>query len=138
MRTNYFKSLIIIILVGSMMTSHTMAQHHHNEKPISFKQNLKPFNEVFLITLPSFDLEKMLKEDSIWRAKGLKFLRFAKTIDVNINVKERGIKETLSDGTKIWRLGIKSKGAHSLNVILKSIQWYKMHNYLHTAKIRNT
>ena len=47
----------------------------------------------------------------------LKPFRFAKSFDVNLSPKNSGEWITETDGTKIWRIKIKSEGAKSLNLI---------------------
>ena len=46
-----------------------------------------------------------------------KTLKFAHTFKVNLNPENSGRWSTLNDGSRVWRLSIKSAGAKSLNII---------------------
>jgi len=86
------------------------------DKPVSFTKELKPVEQVPIIHMPDFNRNEAIQEDSLRRARGIDVLRFEKTFDVDINIKEKAIVESLPDGGKVYRLGIKSKGAYSLRV----------------------
>lgn len=66
--------------------------------------------------MPSFDVETMLKEDSIDQLESKPF-RFAKGFDVSFSINNSGKWEILDNGDRIWRLGIKSPGAYSINIL---------------------
>lgn len=106
---------IIIGIVAFIFVFNVNAQQVEKKTPESFKRRMKSLNEVPIVSLPSFNVDSVLKEDSLLAEQKLKYLRFAKTIDVNINIKENGIVEKLPDGSRIWRIGIKSEDAYSLN-----------------------
>jgi hypothetical protein len=63
----------------------------------------------------------MLEEDSI--NQGItKPLRFAKSFDVNYSLNNSGLWERLDNGDKVWRLGIISPGAFSINLIFSEFK----------------
>ncbi|MDB8922606.1 hypothetical protein PN604_16700, partial [Parabacteroides merdae] len=69
------------------------------------------------ITMPPFDLAEQLRLDSL-EATGLRNgFRFAYKFVTDYTPENSGVHFTLSDGTKVWRLGIRSEGALSLNIM---------------------
>ena len=71
--------------------------------------------------MPAFDIKALIEDDSLQAANGLKSLRFAKSFEVQIDLKSKGLME-LTDSGKIWRLVIKSTGAYSLNIIFSDFK----------------
>ena len=84
-------------------------------KPVSFTKELKPVENVPIINIPGFNLDEVLQEDSLRSAKGIDVMRYAKPLGVNVNIKEKAMVESLPEGGKVYRLGIRSKEAHSIN-----------------------
>lgn len=69
------------------------------------------------IIMPPFDLAEQLRLDSL-EATGLRSgFRFAYKFMTDYKPENSGVRFTLPDGTKVWRLGIRSEGALSLNVM---------------------
>ncbi len=66
--------------------------------------------------LETVNVAKLLQEDAKQDTK-MKPYRFAKKIPVNYTTLSSGKWEILSDGGRIWRMGIESTGAYSLNLI---------------------
>ncbi|WMJ73369.1 CUB domain-containing protein [Cytophagaceae bacterium ABcell3] len=85
-------------------------------KPISFKGNLK--SRVEFIDMPAVDVEKLLKEDSINKDLGKPF-RFGHEMKVDFSLNNSGKWEDLGEGGRVWRLGIRSTNAISINLIFK-------------------
>ena len=70
------------------------------------------------IILPQIDLEQLIEEDILERKSSItKPYRFAKTIQVDLNMTNSGTWSILEDGSSIWQLKIKSTNAYSLNLI---------------------
>ncbi len=51
--------------------------------------------------------------------------RFARAFDVNYDYTNYGVWDTLDNGMKIWRLGIHSEGAYSINIIFNEYEVLK-------------
>ena len=67
--------------------------------------------------MPSFDLQEQLRLDSM-EYNGLRnFNRFAYKFITDFTPENAGVTYTLADGTRVWRLGIRSAGAVSLNLL---------------------
>ncbi|MDP4188932.1 MAG: lysyl endopeptidase, partial [Bacteroidota bacterium] len=88
--------------------------------PESFKYNLK--SAVTLIDLPQVDTLALIREDNEIKTNRQKPFRFAKTFTVNYNTVNSGAWRTLANGDKIWQIELRSKGAHSLNVIFNDFE----------------
>lgn len=67
--------------------------------------------------MPSFDLQEQLRLDSM-EYNGLRNSnRFAYKFITDFTPENAGVTYTLADGTRVWRLGIRSAGAVSLNLL---------------------
>jgi hypothetical protein len=66
--------------------------------------------------METVDVNKLLLEDTVNNKLKGKPLYFAKNLKVNFNTENSGVWDTLSNGNKIWRLGIKSTGAYSIGI----------------------
>ncbi|MCB0569028.1 MAG: proprotein convertase P-domain-containing protein [Phaeodactylibacter sp.] len=73
-----------------------------------------PLNEVELVALPLINNEALLEAELARRGPGVA-PRFAEAIDVDITPERYGLWEMLPGGKAVWRLRIRSDGAHSLN-----------------------
>ena len=70
----------------------------------------------FWVEMPSFNKEELLREDSL-PGNRIGGIRFAYKFNVSITPDNAGIVTVLDDGTKVWRVGIRSKDAFSLNIL---------------------
>lgn len=70
----------------------------------------------YFVEMPSFNLDSVLAIDNLSgnRAGGLKF---AHKFFVDLTPENSGIVFQTEDGTKVWKLGIKSSGAYSINIL---------------------
>lgn len=92
------------------------AQISHGGRPLPLMAT-KSLTEEMFVTMPPFDLEEQLRLDSL-EATGLRSaFRFAYKFMTDHTPENSGIRFTLPDGTKVWRLGIRSEGALSLNIL---------------------
>ncbi len=114
-----YKSCKITIFIGFFLGIFfsASAQIGHGGRPYSFKKSisLSPLNMEFLSYL---DNEILLKEEVI-PTKEEGFI-FGKEIDVDYSLENAGLWDTLSNGARLWRLGIQSMGAYSLNLLFDS------------------
>src|SRR4030042_3382135 len=116
------KNLIINFLFFSLISNlffagSIVAQITKGGTPFSETySNLENINNLPIIIMEKFDIDKLIEEDKLPENRINKPFRFAKAFDVNINVKEEGLLETLPNNNNVWRLRIKSPGAYSLNL----------------------
>lgn len=72
--------------------------------------------------MPAFDVAEELRIDSLNESDLRSGYRFAYKFMTDYNRDNSGISFTLPDGTKVWRLGIRSKGALSLNLLFSEYE----------------
>ncbi|MBW1295341.1 T9SS type A sorting domain-containing protein [Aquimarina litoralis] len=91
------------------------AQVTNQGNPASFSMVLqKTASE---ISMPSFDLEKIKEEDKVNDQIMGKPYRFGHEFKVDLNIKKEGTLDVLPNGDHVYRLGIYSKGAKTLNFV---------------------
>ena len=99
-------------LLGISISS--FAQIEHGGTPYSFKK--KSFGSFAAVALPAMDNQQLLQEE-IRAEKKEEGYPFGKEIAVDYRLDNSGSWEELPDGGRLWRLGIESKGAYSLNLL---------------------
>lgn len=112
------REFVLSILLLFFILSKSNAQLNIGGKPVTLEQNLE-YSHVEVKIMPSFDSQRMLEEDRDAKYFKTQAFRFAKSFNVDYSLNNSGTWEELADGSKIWRLGIYSPGAYSLNVIFK-------------------
>ena len=110
------KHLIIYFGLCLFLSVSVKAQISHGGRPLPLTAT-KSLTEEMFITMPPFDLAEQLRLDSL-EATGLRSgFRFAYKFMTDYTPENSGVRFTLPDGTKVWRLGIRSEGALSLNIM---------------------
>jgi len=110
-----FQFALLAFIFAISLSDFSIAQISVEGSPMSNKTQLQSIVET--ITMPSFDLQKLLREDEFESQFKDIPPRFGKDFDVNFGIDNAGTFEILANGTKIWRLKIKSPGAMSINLI---------------------
>ncbi len=105
-----FRMYLLLLLLSTF----GWAQEVSQELPYSWTQSLK--QKLPIISLPAIDLEAIQLEDQINDLDKSLPYRYGVTRPVNIDVSEAGSWEELSNGDRIWRLGIYSPEAQNLSV----------------------
>jgi len=85
--------------------------------PVSF--SLKGKSAFPLIQMPDVNPALLLKEDASTDTMPDYPYRFAKNLNVNFSPDNSGLWQEIKGMGRIWRLGIRSAGANSLNLIFK-------------------
>lgn len=107
-------SIKLLILVLSLWSTALYSQVNSGGQPMSTLTGLntgfqtKIFNEVDNQSLKNEDYERGYDQ--------AKPLRYGKVINVELNLNNSGTWTTLADGSRIWRLGIRSETAMSVNL----------------------
>lgn len=112
MKRKLLTCLFLAILFGNKINS----QVSHGGEPLPFIQ-LRSFSTDFFEEMPSFDLEEELRLDALNESDLRGGYKFAYKFMTDFSRSNSGISYTLEDGTRVWRLGIRSKGALSLNIL---------------------
>jgi len=107
--------LAFVILFGQYRAA--TAQISQGGEPLSFEtEKANSLSEIKFQKMPPVDTEALKAEDAKTDYEGGQPWRFGKNIEVDFDTKNSGTWSTLKDGTKIWRLGIYSPGAVSINL----------------------
>ncbi len=108
-----FKSVVVLVLLF-FWSMNLRAQINVGSEPMS---TLLGINTGFdQVSLPAVNTKKLLEEDAASANIPDIPLRYGKVLDVNFTLDNSGTWETLPDGSRIWRLGIKSTDAKSINL----------------------
>ena len=112
---NFRLNRLLIIMIGvGVSNSIESGQVSKEGTPYSFKYSVRSDYET--VTMPEeVDVDFLLMEDKI--AGKDDPLRFGYPFYVEYNLENSGSWETTEDGGKIWRLGIISEGAYSINIV---------------------
>lgn len=111
-------SLNFVLVFLFIFISNSFSQINVGGEPMSSLIQLQ--SDYNSVTLPAVDSKKALEEDAaISDVPGMPF-RYGLVVDVDYSLNNSGTWETLSDGSRIWRLGIKSNDAKSLNLIFSN------------------
>ena len=114
MKRLYFVYCVILSLTISLNSS---AQVNIGGTPFSFENPDLVKSNFSFETMPSVDAAQLLAEDEInSEFKDIPW-RFGEEFDVSFNLKNSGNWDVLPNEDKIWRLGIESHGAYSINLI---------------------
>ncbi|MBK8383500.1 MAG: T9SS type A sorting domain-containing protein [Ignavibacteria bacterium] len=109
---------MIIFLMSFFCSSVSFSQLNVGGQPIS---SLMELNSVFSnVTMPEFDSRKFLEEDAAVANIPDMPMRYGKIFETELTLNNSGTWQTLSDGSRIWRLGIRSDNAMSLNLAYKN------------------
>lgn len=114
---------ILLFILLLFCTINVQAQISHGGSPLAWqgseqKTSLQPQ----FIEMPSFNLDSVLHCDELNRGNMRGAFQFAYKFDTNINLKEEGSMQILSDGTRLWQVGIYSKDALSINLFLSKFK----------------
>jgi lysyl endopeptidase len=110
---------IIYCLLFALLTAGSFAQQIHHQlsdggNPWSSK--FSQYNsQIDFVTMPTVNRTQLLLEDSL-TALQTKPYRYGVPHEVNLNLNNSGSYVTLENGDKIWRLGIHSPEAYSINI----------------------
>lgn len=113
---------IRLVLILLACTANTLcAQISHGGRPLPWISTRSSSQELFE-EMPTFDVNEELRIDSILQSDLKGGLRFAYKFMADFTPANSGISYLLADGTKIWRLGIRSKNAYSINVLFSEYE----------------
>lgn len=107
--------LLLFALVGTLVQQGLYAQVSIGGQPYSFAGNGLSA-DVPLINMPYIDVAALQAEDAVYDHKGEAF-RFGQATDVDISLQTDGMEEVLPDGSRLYRLLIRSKKAKTINLV---------------------
>jgi lysyl endopeptidase len=104
----------LLISLPLLVQEATYAQLSRGGKPIMVSSLKSSFQWINLDDPP---LEDFILEDKADALRGIKNGRIAREIPVSLNPEQVGTWKGMPDGTRIWRLGIRGKGAKALGIV---------------------
>ncbi|MFO8066490.1 MAG: lysyl endopeptidase, partial [Bacteroidales bacterium] len=112
------KKLILLLACFVITASFAVAQISQGGEPLSFTISEKvSLEDVTFQKMPDVDVEALRAEDAeLDKLQNMPW-RFGKVHQVSLNPQNSGEWDYLENGTKIWRLGISSPGAISINIL---------------------
>lgn len=114
---NIGKRTIVSLAIGWMLCLFSLqAQISHGGKPLPLSP-LRSEKSGWFEEMPAFDVAEELRIDSLNESDLRSGHRFAYKFMTHFTPDNSGIHFVLPDGTKVWRLGIRSAGAFSINLL---------------------
>lgn len=110
------KRLLFVLVFLVFLDSAVLAQLSRPGSPPGFSPVTVDTGMVFE-RMPEVDVIALLAEDRLLDSRTDVPWRFGKNIDVALSPDNSGIWHELPDGSRLWRLGISSPGAYSLNLL---------------------
>lgn len=110
------RKVIILSLLLSGLLLPVCAQISHGGKPLPLIL-MKSAGDSFFEEMPAFDVAEELRLDSLNESDMRSGYKFAYKFMTNFTRANSGTSFILPDGTRVWRMGIRSKGALSINVL---------------------
>lgn len=115
------KKLTIFFTLCLLITNHLTAQISHGGKPLPMTEINTRSGSIFK-EMPSFDIKEQLRIDSLNESDLRSGYHFAYKFMTDFTPENSGTRFTLADGTRVWRLGIRSTGAFSINVLFSEYE----------------
>ena len=117
-KQNIRRLSVFLLLTGFITQSFTTeAQINQPGTPVSF--TLKDKSVFPIVQMTKVNPDELLKEDAYTDTMPDYPYRFAKVLKVNLSLDNSGLWQEIKGKGRIWRLGIKSVGAYSLNLIFQ-------------------
>ncbi|MCX6283508.1 MAG: BACON domain-containing carbohydrate-binding protein [Bacteroidetes bacterium] len=113
MKRIYLSFSLISLLLTSLAGFSQISQ---GGLPLSFKNPQGLAAVVPVETMPAVDVNRLVSEDSLNDIHKDVPWRFGENIDVDLGLNNSGHWDVLSNGDRIWRLGIACPGAFSINL----------------------
>jgi len=111
---NFFQIFAIALFSGLVATG--LSQVNQGGTPISFLNSGLISSQLGFVTMPPVNIEQLRAEDAINdHYKDIPW-RFGENIDVNYTLLNSGVWDVFPKGDRIWRLGIISAGALTINL----------------------
>lgn len=118
MRIRLFAILVSII---SLTYIHGLSQISHGGSPLPFTI-LRSASTSLYEEMPGFDLEEQLMSDSLEYSSLRASNRFAYKYITDFTPYNSGEQFILADGTSVWRLGVRSNNAYSINLLFSEFE----------------
>lgn len=114
-------NILCIICILALILPVARAQVSHGGSPLPLSA-LRSSDDIPFIEMPGFDVEEELRLDSLVESDLRSGFKFAYKFMTDIRRGNSGTSFVLPDGTKVWRVGIYSPGALSINVLFSEYE----------------
>lgn len=111
---------LILFIALLLCPTYIFAQMSYGGHPLPL--DVSSYTRTSISTnVPFIEMEPIDNQSALWRSQqdneDFKSLEFAHKFYVNISPKNSGVTFTTLDGTKVWRVGLRSSKAYSLNIL---------------------
>lgn len=113
--------IIVYTLISLISVSALEAQVSHGGYPLPLTATKSSIQDMF-VEMPAFDVNEQLRIDSMNESDLRSGYHFAYKFMTDYTPANSGIHFTTTDGIRIWRLGIRSSNALSLNVLFSEFE----------------
>jgi hypothetical protein len=114
---------LFLLLFGLQPLSFVFAQISHGGTPFFPPTHiLRASAGSSFIEMPAFDLDSVLREDQLNADNMRGSYSFAHKFFTNMDMRKDARLTVLPDGTTIRQIGIRSKGAYSINLLLRNFE----------------
>jgi hypothetical protein len=116
---------LFFLFFSIFATATISAQISHGGSPLPLNAGVRALAikpEMF-VEMPSFDVAEELRSSE--NNAQFKSLYFAHKFYVHLRPDNSGIRFATSDGTNVWRVGIRSRGAYSINILFSKFHLSK-------------
>ncbi|GHT12290.1 hypothetical protein FACS189426_15440 [Bacteroidia bacterium] len=111
--------LLLCLFSGSFLH----AQISHGGTPFFPQSNLLRVSAGLpYIEMPAFDLDSVLREDQLNEGNMRGSYQFAHKFYTNLDLRRDAVLTVLPNGTTVRQIGIRSKGAYSINLLLQNFE----------------
>lgn len=115
--------LKLLLLIVFFTSYESKAQISHGGKPLPYLNlTTRSISQNIFQEMPSFDVEAELRLDSLTRTDLRDGFRFAYKFMTDFTPDNSGNTFILADGTRVWRLGIRSSDAYSINILFSEYE----------------
>ena len=115
---------VLMVFICLLCEESIIAQISYGGKPLfldapslSSSSFLKSSESAGFITMPAFNLDSVRRSDTMNRENMRRDFPFAYKFHTHIERGKDGNEWTLTDGTRVWQVGIHSQGAYSINLL---------------------
>lgn len=117
---NFYQLVLIAFVASMMLASGNVLKAQINVGGLPMSSMIQLNDNFNTVSTPLVDKDRLLEEDRAMESvPGMPF-RYGYNFDVNYSLENSGTWETLSDGSRVWRLAIRSEGAVSINLAYKN------------------
>ncbi len=106
--------LSILVVTAAMLCNNASAQLSQGGTPYSFN-DVAAKQALSFVNMPGFDVDAMKAEDAVNDLSKGPF-RFGYNHMVSLNLSNSGEWTTLANGDRLWRMGVSSTGAQTINL----------------------